>query len=94
MAEPDRIERDATAEERVRQLELALEEVMAERSKLWAELHRRAALEDEVEYYRARIREMEQSDSWRVTAPLRDAKSAAERFGDLTRLAWRKLRAP
>ena len=35
------------------QLELALEEVMAERSKLWAELHGRAALEDEVAYYRA-----------------------------------------
>ena len=36
---------------------------------------------DEVAYYRAKIREMEQSDSWRVTAPLRDAKSATERFG-------------
>ena len=43
MAEPDRIECDAMAEERVRQLELALEEVMAERSKLWAEPRTRRA---------------------------------------------------
>ena len=94
MAERERIERDGTAEERVRQLELALEEVMTERSELWAELHRRAALEDEVEYYRARIREMEQSDSWRVTAPLRDAKSTAERVGELHPARLEELRAP
>ncbi len=39
-------------EDRLRRLERALEEVTAERSKLWAELHRRKALEHEVEHYK------------------------------------------
>jgi hypothetical protein len=94
MADRQRIEGDRTTEERVRQLELTLEEVTSERTRLWTELQRRAALEDEVAYYKAKIREMEQSDSWRVTAPLRGAKRTAERCEDLARLAWKRLWQP
>jgi hypothetical protein len=82
------------ASKRERELERELEEVTAERTKLWAELHRRAALEDEVAYYKSKLREMEQSDSWRVTAPLRSAKRTAERCEDLARLAWKRLWQP
>jgi hypothetical protein len=54
--------------------EAALEEVMAERNRLWEELHRRAAQEHELEYYKTMTEHMRGSLSWRLTAPLRTLK--------------------
>ena len=63
--------------------EARLEEALAERARLWEELHRLRAEQREVEYYEALAAKMETSVSWQVTAPLRhgqgavDARSAA-----------------
>jgi hypothetical protein len=54
--------------------EAALEEVMAERNRLWEELHQRAAREHELEYYKTMTEQMRGSLSWRLTAPLRTVK--------------------
>jgi hypothetical protein len=68
-AERSDLERDLL--ERAREAERALEEVTVERNRLWAELHERAAAENELEHYRALVAHMESSRSWRLTAPLR-----------------------
>lgn len=49
----------------------SLEEVLAERNRLWEELQRRTAQERELEYWRSRALELEQSVWWRGTEPLR-----------------------
>lgn len=64
-------------EERARRAEAALEEALAERNRLWEELHRRAARDDELEHYRSLVASMEGSASWRLTKPVRDAKRLA-----------------
>ena len=53
----------------------ALEEVLRERARLWEQLHEQRAAEREVEELRAQIARMESSLSWRITAPLRLAKT-------------------
>ena len=49
----------------------SLEEVLAERNRLWEELQRRTAQERELEHWRNRALELEQSVWWRGTEPLR-----------------------
>jgi hypothetical protein len=61
-------------DERIVQAEAALEEVMAERNRLWDELHQRTAREHELEYYKTMTEQMSGSLSWRLTAPLRTFK--------------------
>jgi hypothetical protein len=61
-------------EQRALGAEAALEEALAERNRLWAELHERAASDRELEYYRNLTQKMEDSLSWRITTPLRTLK--------------------
>jgi hypothetical protein len=61
----------------------------AERNRLWAELHERAADAHELEHYRALVAQMESSRSWRLTAPLRGLTAFAR---DLRALAGKAKR--
>ena len=51
-----------------------LEELLAERARLWDEVQRLRAERREVEYYEALATQMRTSVSWRITAPLRAGK--------------------
>jgi hypothetical protein len=62
-------------EARARTAEARVEELAAERARLWDELHRLRAERRSVEHYQAVADYMEQSASWRVTRPLREAKA-------------------
>ena len=64
----------ADPEERARRAEEALEEVVQERNRLWAELQRRNAVEADLEYWRGRAADIEQSRWWRIGFPLRYLK--------------------
>ena len=66
--------------------EKALQEALEERNRLWEELNRRVAQERELEYYRELNEKITSSLSWRITAPLRAAKTLAER----ARRLWRE----
>ena len=61
----------------------ALEEALVERNRLWEELHRRVAQDREVEYLRQLNADLEASLSWRITKPLRAAKTAYGRGREL-----------
>jgi hypothetical protein len=61
-------------EERARRAEEALEEVVAERNRLWAELQRRNAVEADLEYWQGRASDIERSRWWRLGFPLRYLK--------------------
>jgi len=65
----------ADLEQRLRTAEDALAEALAERARLWAELHRLRAERREIAYYEALATKMQTSVSWRVTAPLRAGKT-------------------
>jgi hypothetical protein len=54
-----------------------LRELAAERARLWDEVQRLHAERREVEYFERRMRQMETSLSWRLTAPLRTGKTLA-----------------
>lgn len=69
-----------------------LEEVLAERNRLWAELNRRAARDHEVEHLRRTLADLEGSISWRITKPLRDGRGAVRRARSLAGKARRSLR--
>jgi hypothetical protein len=55
--------------------ERALQDALAERARLWEQLHEQRAAEREVEHLKAQIARMESSLSWRITKPLRDVKT-------------------
>ena len=61
-------------EERARRAEEALEEVVADRNRLWAELQRRNAVEADLEYWRGRAADIERSRWWKLGSPLRYMK--------------------
>jgi hypothetical protein len=61
-------------EERARRAEEALAEAAEERSRLWAELQRKNAVEADVDYWRGRAEGIEQSRWWRLGFPLRYMK--------------------
>ena len=79
------------AETRALQAEAALEEVIAERNRLWEELHRRAAQTHELEHYKTVTQQMRTSLSWRITAPLRSAKWLVTQMPELFRRLRRYL---
>jgi hypothetical protein len=60
--------------------EARLQELLDERARLWEELHRLRAERREVAYYEALAVKMQSSVSWRVTAPLRAAKTLAAKI--------------
>jgi hypothetical protein len=62
-------------QDRLRRAEVALEDALAERNRLWEELNARRAAENEVDDVRRLLAAMEASPSWRITAPLRSAKA-------------------
>jgi hypothetical protein len=66
-------------EARARAAEARVEELAAERARLWDELHRLRAERRSVEHYQAVASYMEGSASWRVTWPLRAGKRLALR---------------
>ena len=59
--------------------EAALEEARAERARLWEELQRLQRERQDVAYLRGVVNHMEGSVSWKVTEPLRAAKTLAIR---------------
>ena len=54
-----------------------LAELAAERARLWEEVQRLRAERRDVEYHEQRLAQLESSLSWRLTAPLRRAKTLA-----------------
>jgi predicted transcriptional regulator len=80
-------------EEQVRRLEQALEEALAERTRIWEELQRNKADQKELAYLRERTEGMESSLSWRLTTPLRVAMQIVrDPIGMLRPLARKLLR--
>jgi hypothetical protein len=63
-------------ETRARTAEARVQELSAERARLWDEVQRLRAQERQVEYYEARNRYIENTASWRLTWPLRALKTA------------------
>jgi hypothetical protein len=61
-------------ETRARTAEARVEELAAERARLWEEVHRLRADRREDEHFRDLARYMESSASWRMTRPLREVK--------------------
>ena len=51
-----------------------VDELLAERARLWEEVHRLRAERREVEHYRQQAEYVTNSLSWRITAPLRIGK--------------------
>jgi hypothetical protein len=66
--------REIDETEPLQRAEARLDELLAERARLWAELHRLRAERREVEYYEQLATKMRTSVSWRVTTPLRQFK--------------------
>ena len=64
---------------RALQAEARLEEALAERARLWEELHLLRAREREEEHFYRLYRSLEGSVSWKLTKPLRSAKALAAR---------------
>jgi hypothetical protein len=67
-----------------------LDEALEERNRLWEELQRSRAAEADLEYWRARAKDIEGSRWWRAGAPLRLAKRlVADPSTTLENLAFR-----
>jgi hypothetical protein len=62
-------------EARARTAEARVEELAAERARLWEELHQLRAQDRAVEQAQAVVRYMEGTASWKLTRPLRDVKT-------------------
>ena len=65
---------DTDWSERALRAEARLEEVLAERARLWEEVARLRAERRDVEYYERLADGMRTSVSWKLTKPLRSAK--------------------
>ena len=55
--------------------EARLKEALDEQARLWDELHRLRAERQDIDYFQRQAAQMEGSVSWKVTAPLRQAKT-------------------
>jgi hypothetical protein len=62
-------------EARARTAEARVQELAAERARLWEELHQLRAQDRAVEQAQAVVRYMEGTVSWKLTRPLRDVKT-------------------
>lgn len=81
------------AEERARRAEAALEEALAERNRLWEELHTRVSQENELKYLRSAYYTLVHSKSWRITAPLRGVVWFGRSLPDMVRRLRRYIAA-
>jgi len=61
-------------EARARAAEARVEELAAERARLWEELHELRAKERQIDHYQATAEYMEGTASWKLTWPLREVK--------------------
>jgi hypothetical protein len=61
-------------ETRARPAEARVEELTAERARLWEEVHHLRSERREDEHFRDLARYMESTASWKITRPLRDLK--------------------
>jgi hypothetical protein len=65
------------------------EELLEERNRLWEELQRRNAMEEDLAYWRGRAADIERSRWWRAGEPLRELKRlAAKASASLRRRDW------
>jgi hypothetical protein len=81
-------ERDG-AEQRAERAEQALRDALTERNQLWEELQRRRAVEEDLAYWRARAKDIEDSRWWRAGLPVRLVKRIlADPPGTLEQLAY------
>jgi hypothetical protein len=67
---------ESSPAEKTEAAEAALREALEERNRLWAELQRQRALEEDLAFWRKRAHDIEQSRWWKAGAPLRLAKRA------------------
>jgi hypothetical protein len=81
------------AEERARRAEAALEEALAERNRLWEELHTRVSQEHELKHYKMAYHSLVHSKSWQITAPLRGLVWLGGSFPDMARRLRRYIAA-
>lgn len=88
-----RIEVGPDSESRLRRAESALADALQERNRLWEEAHRARALQRELDDVRTMVADIQSSLSWRITTPLRVAKTIAMRYRQLLGSARVKLRA-
>ena len=65
---------DTDWSERALRAEARLEEVLAERARLWVELHELRAQRADEAYFQKLYEGLEASVSWKLTKPLRSAK--------------------
>jgi hypothetical protein len=81
------------ADERARRAEAALEEALAERNRLWEELHTRVSQEHELKHYKMAYHSLVHSKSWRITAPLRGVVWFGRSLPDMARRLRRYIAA-
>jgi hypothetical protein len=68
---PRRKDAPLDAEKRARRAEAALADALAERNRLWEELHTHVSQEHELKHYKMAYHALVHSKSWQITAPLR-----------------------
>ena len=70
---------DVDWEARALAAEARVEELAAERARLWEEVHKQRAERRAGEYYQTLTEQMQGSISWRFTRPLRDGKALLQK---------------
>jgi hypothetical protein len=93
MSTPSRKGVPPDAEERARRAEAALDEALAERNRLWDELHTRVSQERELKHLRSAYYTLVHSKSWRITAPLRGLVWFGRSLPDMARRLRRYIAA-
>jgi len=83
---------EISPEDRASRAELALEQALEERARLWGELQLHHSQEREVEYLRRRLTEVEGSGWWRLGRPLRLASKAVRDPGMALKVLYAYLR--
>ena len=63
-----------SAEERAERAEQALRDALEERNRLWHQLQERRSVEEDLAYWRARAKDLEDSRWWRAGKPVRLAR--------------------
>lgn len=71
MSRPETASKQASPEERAERAERALAEALAERNRLWGEVQRLSAAEQDAEHWRRRAQAIEATAWWRAGWPIR-----------------------